>query len=54
MKLTLTTDQGTVLNIWEDLESWNLLKLVAQATLADEIMREVEKGMKIQKEEEND
>lgn len=51
MKLTLTTDDGTVLNVWEDFQEWNLDKAMAAAVLCAELRHEVEVATPIEERE---
>ena len=51
MKLTLTTDQGTVLNIWENVDDWDMRQHTAKTELGYEIHDEMFRGRSIANQE---
>jgi len=46
MMLVLLSDDGEVLNTWENIEDWDLAKGIAAGVLAEEIREEIEKAKK--------
>lgn len=46
MMLVLLSDDGEVLNTWENFEAWDLAKGVAAGLLAEEIREQIETAKK--------
>ena len=51
MRLTITTNQGTVIEVINDLEEYDLNSLLARADICEDIFNAIRIGKKIEAEE---